>query len=193
MKLLRDGVQDVVMIPAILEGMARGTGAKNARVVVDHVVPFPEFLYNSVWLLCEVNLKSYMKHDVVLLFRAIGDTAGERDDGYKVDKSGAIFSIIEKICLALLVSCEALLHVRNGFLVGMLTVLPFRNAAARCLEETTITTKNLILVVPCHTIELGGGIHDGAVVSPNVHYDERTGHINRAEVDARIRSIGDAN
>jgi hypothetical protein len=192
-KLLRDGVQDVVMIPAILEGMARGTGARNARVVVDHVVPFPEFLYNSVWLLCEVNLKPYMKHDVVLLFRAIGNTAGERDDGYKVDKSGAIFSIIEKMCLALLVVGEALPHVCNSFWVGILTEFSFDNAAARCLEETAVTTKDLILVVPCHTIEGGGGIYDGAVVSPNVHYDERTRHINRAEVDARTLSIGDAN
>ena len=134
-----------------------------------------------------------MIHDVVLLFRSIGNTAGERDDGHKIDERGTVLPIIEKICLALLVGGKALPHVCNGFLVGILPMLSFRNAAARCLEETTVTTKNFILFVPCHTIEGRGSIYNGAVVSPHVDYDERTRHINGTEIDGRILSIGDAN
>jgi hypothetical protein len=143
-------------------------------------------------LLREVNLETDVEHDVVLLLGAIGNATGERDDGHKVDESGAVLSIIEEICLALLVSCETLLHVRDGFLVGMMTVFSFGNAATRCLEKTTVTAKNFILVIPCHTIEGGRGIYDGTVVSPHVHHDKRTRHINRTEIDARILSIGDA-
>jgi hypothetical protein len=141
----------------------------------------------------EVNLETDVERDVVLLFGTIGNAAGERDDGHKVDESGAVLSIIEEICLTLLVGCEALLHVRNGFLVGMLSVFSFRNAGARCLEETTVTTKDFIFAVPCHTIEGGRGIYDGAVISPHVHHDERTRHVNRTEIYGRILSIGDAN
>ena len=134
-----------------------------------------------------------MKHNVVLLFRTIGNATREGDDGRKVDERGAVLAIIEKICLALFVGGEALPHVCNGFLAGELTMLSFRNAAARCLEETTVTTKNLMLLVPCHTIEGRGSIYDGAVVSPHVHHDERTRHVNGPEIDGRILSIGDAN
>jgi hypothetical protein len=72
-------------------------------------------------------------------------------------------------------------------------MLSFRDAAARCLEETTVTTKDFVLLVPCHTIEGRGSIYNGAVVSPHVHHDERTRHINGTEIDGRILSIGDAN
>jgi hypothetical protein len=71
-------------------------------------------------------------------------------------------------------------------------MLSFRDAAARCLEETTVTTKDLVLVVPRHTIEGRRSIYNGAVVSPHVHHDEGTRHINRSEIDGRILSIGDA-
>jgi len=132
-------------------------------------------------------------YNVVLLFKAIGNTTNERDDDHKVDEMGAVLPIIEKVCLTLLVGGEALPHACNSFLIGMMTVLPFRDAAARCLEETTVATKDFILLVPCHTIERRGSIYNGAVVSQHVYHDKRTRHINGTEIDGRILSIGDAN
>jgi len=65
------------------------------------------------------NLETDVKRDIVFGSSGHWQAAGERDDGHKVDESGAVLSIIEEICLALLVSCEALLHVRTAFVVGM--------------------------------------------------------------------------
>jgi hypothetical protein len=142
-------------------------------------------------LLREVNLETDVKHNVVLLFRSIGNATDDRDDGHKVEKSSAVLSKIEKTCLALFIGGEALLHIGNCFWGGMMALISSCNAAARCLEETTVTAKDFMLFVPGQAIEGGGGINDGAVVSPHVDDDERTRHINRTKVDALVRSIGD--
>jgi hypothetical protein len=143
-------------------------------------------------LLREVNLETDMKHNVVLLFRSVGNATSDRDDGHKVEKSRAVLFKIEKTCLALFIGGEALLHMGNCIWGGMMKLNSSCNAAARCLEETTVTAKDFMLFVPCQAIEGGGGINDGVVVSPHVHDDERTRHIHRTKGDTLIRSIGNA-
>jgi hypothetical protein len=142
-------------------------------------------------LLCEVNLKTDVKHDVVLLFRTIGNATGDRNNGHKVEERSAVLTKIDKFSLALFIGGETLLHIGNCFWVGMMALISSCNATARCLEETTVATKDFTLFVPRQAIEGGGGINDGAVVSPHVDDDERTRHINRTKADALIRSIGD--
>ena len=142
-------------------------------------------------MFCEVNLETNVKYDV-LLSRSIGNAASDRDDGHKIEESRAVLSKIEKTCLAFFIGREALPHVCNCFWVCMVTLISSCNTAARCVEETTVATKDLMLFIPRQAIEGGGGINDGIVVSPHVHDDERTRHINRTKVDALIWSIGDA-
>jgi hypothetical protein len=137
-------------------------------------------------------LEADVEYDVVLFFRTISNAAGNRNDGDKVDESRAVLSVINKICLALLVIGETFLHKGNCIWGGILSSFSLRNAAARCLEEAAVTTKYFMLIVSCKTIEGGGGIDDGTVVSPHVDYDERTRHVNGTEGDARIRSSSDA-
>ena len=137
-------------------------------------------------------MEADVEYDVVLFFRTIGNATGNRNDGDKVDESGTVLSVIDKICLALLVIGEAFLHKGNCIWGGILSSFSFRNATARCLEKAAVTTKYFVLIVSCETIEGGRGINDGTVVSPHVDYDERTRHVNGTEGDAWIRSSSDA-
>src|SRR5712675_1311277 len=132
-----------------------------------------------------------MEHDIILFLRPIGNAACNRDDGHKVAERRAVLSKVDKVCLALLVIGKALLHLGNCFWIGMLAMFSFRNAASRCLEETTVTANDFMLLVPCQTIEGRGSINDRTVVSPHIHHDESNRHIDGTEGHARIWSSGD--
>jgi len=67
--------------------------------------------------------------------------------------------------------------------VGMLSVFSFRNAAARCLEETTVYDQGLHSRCTLSYDRRGERHIRWAVVSPHVHHDERTNMVNRTEID----------
>jgi hypothetical protein len=62
----------------------------------------------------------------------------------------------------------------------MLSPFTLPNASPRCLEETAVTTEDLMIFVACQAIKRGGSVDDGGVISPYVDYDKGAGHINGA-------------
>jgi len=176
------------MIPAIPDRRAGSIGESKAGLVVDHVTPVPEFLQDSVRLLCEVNLEADMKDDIILFLGAVGNATSDRDDGDKIDEGGTILSIVDKIRLALLVVGETLLHIGDGFCGSMMSSFLLFNTSTGGLEEAAVTTDDLMLLVACQTIERGRGINNRGVVSSYVDYDKGARHINGAQGDARIRT-----
>ena len=168
------------MIPAIPDRRIGRNGESMTRLVVDHVAPVPELLKYSVRLLCEVNLEADMKGDIVLFLGTAGNASSDRDDGHKINEGGAILPIIDQTRLTLLIVCEVLLHVGDSFRGSMVSPFSLSNAPTGCLEETAVTTDDLMIFVACQTIKGGGGINDRGVISPYVDYDKGAGHVNGA-------------
>jgi hypothetical protein len=59
------------------------------------------------------------------------------------------------------------------------------------LEEAAVPAEDFVLRVAREMTKGGGTIYDGVIVSADINYNERAGHIDRAEDDTRMRAIGD--
>jgi len=160
--------------------------------IINEIATIAELVKDSIGLFGEVDLKTNMVDDIRVLVREARDTTKDGNDGDKVDEGSAIFLVIEYTSLALLISAEVLLEMGHSRLVSKVACVSPEHVAVGGLEEATVAANDLVLRVASKTAEGWGAVDNGMIESADINDDERACKIDRAEMDTRMRAIGDA-